>query len=238
MLVDDEPLALEVLQTYLARFEDVELLGTFTDPVAALRFVQLRRPDLIFLDIEMPLFNGLDFLRTLPYRPAVVLVTAYRTYAVESFELEALDYLVKPVPFQRFVKAMSKVTAALARPLALTLPVGAPPTLPADAGPDIWLKVDKKLIRVAATDICYIESLKDYIRVKTSAGEFVTYQTLQAMLALLPADKFVRIHKSYVVALPKIEAIEGNLVRAGGRWLPLGRSFRPELLARVLRAKP
>ncbi|WP_046247352.1 LytR/AlgR family response regulator transcription factor [Hymenobacter terrenus] len=237
--IDDEPLAIEVLQTYLERFADLSLAGTFTDPVVALSFVQRNQPDLIFLDIEMPLFNGLDFIKTLTYRPAVILVTAYRNYAVESFELEAVDYLVKPVPFQRFVKAVSKVTGLLLRPQrpssdALTPP---PKLTPAETEQDIWLKVDKKLVRVAPADIFYLESLKDYVRISTSHGDLITYQTLQAMLALLSADKFVRIHKSYVVAVQKMEVIEGNMVKAGGQMLPVGRSFRQELLERVFPIK-
>lgn len=236
VIVDDEPLAIEVLELYVRRIEDLELLHSFTDPVAALRFVQQHRPTLIFLDIEMPLFNGLEFIKTLAYRPAVILATAYRTYAVESFELEALDYLVKPVPFPRFLKAVSKLTSPEAsRPLPGT--DGAAVRTLAEAEQNIWLKVDKTLVRVAAADIYYVESLKDYVRVKTHSTAFVTHHTLQALLELLPADKFVRIHKSYVVAVPKIEAIEGNLIKIMGKTLPIGRSFRPELMERLFPTK-
>ncbi|WP_046245538.1 LytR/AlgR family response regulator transcription factor [Hymenobacter terrenus] len=236
-IIDDEPLAIEVLQAHLSRFAGFAPASTFIDPVEGLCFVQRNQVDLILLDIEMPLFNGLNFIKTLTYKPAVIIVTAYRNYAVESFELEAVDYLVKPVSFHRFVKAMSKVTSLITRkqPVIIgdSMSTG---TADADTDNDLWLKVDKKLVRISLGDILYVESLKDYIRIKMSSGELIAHQTLNAILERLPTDKFVRIHKSYVVAFQKIDVIEGNMVKSAGQTLPLGRSFRQELLDRVFKS--
>lgn len=238
LLLDDEPLALEVLQNHLSRFADWEVIGAYSDPVVALQAIGQQRPDVLFLDIEMPLFTGFDLLRSLPYRPLVVLVTAYRQYAVESYEVEAFDYLVKPVSLPRFARTLAKAAEALQ--LAPPRPASELAKQPVQslqpvllAPPELWLKVDKKLVRVVLADIYHVESLKDYVRVHASSGKLVTHGTLQAMIAQLSAHDFMQIHKSYVVSLRHVQALEGNLVQAGGQLLPIGRSFRAELLRRL-----
>lgn len=232
IIIDDEPLAIEILVTYIGQVKEIELIKTFTNPIEALSFVQLHKVDLIFLDIEMPMFSGLDFIKTLNYRPAVIITTAYRDYAVESFELEAADYLVKPIPFHRFIKATNKVISLQGNTKEINIEE-ADNKFTAPTDEDLWLKVDKKFIRISPADIIYIESLKDYIRIKTRFTELITYQTLVGIMEKLPANRFIRIHKSYIICLQKVDVIEGNMVRIADTTLPIGRSFRQGLIDKI-----
>ena len=170
MIVDDEPLALDVLETFIARLDNLELVCRCHNAVEAYNCLQSEQIDLMFLDIQMPKLTGIDFLRSLAHPPKVIFTTAYRDYAVEGFELNVVDYLLKPVAFDRFLKAVSKVTAA--EQPAPAAPVAATPTAAVASAPDyreafIYLKADQKMVKVMLADILYIESLKDYIRVKT-----------------------------------------------------------------------
>ncbi|TCN59487.1 MULTISPECIES: LytR/AlgR family response regulator transcription factor [Flavobacterium] len=231
VIIDDEPLAIEIIQTYLERLSDFELSACFTSAVDALTYVQKNKIDLLFLDIEMPLFNGLEFAKTLNYNPAIIMTTAYRDYAVESFELNVVDYLLKPIGFQRFISATSKVIKIISEIPPATEKTDLSNFTGEDE--DLWVKVDKKLIRIAINDILYIESLKDYVRVKTKNRELVTYSSLNKILEKLPESKFLRIHKSFIAAVKKIETIEGNRVTIDGKILPLGRIFKEELIKKT-----
>lgn len=228
VIIDDEPLAIEIIQTYLQKLADFELLTCFTDSVEALAYVHKNKVDLLFLDIEMPLINGLEFVKTLNYSPDIIITTAYRDYAVEGFELNVVDYLVKPIAFQRFIGATSKVIKRRSENASIIEKTDAPIFTQPDE--DLWVKVDKKLIRIALNDILYIESLKDYVRIKTKDRELITYYSLNKILEKLPETNFIRIHKSFIASIKKIETIEGNMVTIAGKILPLGRSFRDELI--------
>ncbi|MBD2768684.1 response regulator transcription factor [Hymenobacter sp. BT664] len=230
LIVDDEPLAQEVLQTYVAHTPGLVLVGTCAHAPAALAALRQQPVDLLFLDIEMPLLNGLEFLRSLAQPPAVIFTTAYREYAVEGFELAAVDYLVKPVSFPRFTQAVNRVLHRL--PGGAVAPA-APVAAPAKPEAGIFLRVDKRLVKVALADILYLESLKDYVRVHTRTGPLVTYHTLQGLADQLPADRFVRVHKSYLVALEHVRAIEGNVLEVGGAHITLSRLNREEVWARL-----
>jgi len=227
LIVDDEPLAQEVLQRFVAQTPALTLAATCASAPEALAALRQHAVALIFLDIEMPLLSGLELLASLAHPPAVILTTAYREYAVESFELAVVDYLVKPFSFQRFTKAVNRVGAC---PAAHLPPVAQPPS---EDG--IFFRVDKRLVKIALRDILYIESLKDYIRVKTVAGEFVTYQTLQGVAEKLPAERFVRVHKSFIVALDKVTAVEGNVLEVGETHIVLSRLNREEVWTRLRR---
>mgnify|MGYP001810398871 CR=1 FL=1 len=227
VIVDDEPLAIDILETYLSQLKEATLVATFTDSVEAFSFLQRNQVDVVFLDLHMPLLNGMELVRNLTTKPAFIITTAYREYAVEGFELDVVDYLVKPIAFPRFLKAINKVMTGNA-PAA---PVSTP--MPVDNGQTLWLKVDKKLVPVTVDSILYIESLKDYIRVVTPSQKLVSYHSLQAILDKLTAAQFVRIHKSYAVQVTKVNSIEGNMVHIANEVLPIGRSFRSDLLARI-----
>jgi DNA-binding LytR/AlgR family response regulator len=227
LIVDDEPLALDLLETFIERLDCLHLVGRCEDGIQAFNILQKGEVELLFLDIEMPTLDGYELLRSLPNPPKTIITTAYRDYAVEGFELNVLDYLVKPIPFQRFVQAVQKA-APKAGELTEIQAVGQPVT--ADA---LFIKVDKRIVRVPFDQIYFIESLKDYIKVHTTRGTLVTLQTMQGLCELLPSEMFVRIHKSFTISIPKVSAIDANDVEINGKLLPIGRSYREEILGKI-----
>ena len=232
MIVDDEPLALDVLETFIERLDNLELVCRCSNAMEAYNCLQTHEVDLLFLDIQMPKLTGIDFLKTLANPPKVIFTTAYRDYALEGFELNVVDYLLKPIAFERFLKAVSKVTASDA---ARATPAAAPANAAHTSGPDykeafIYLKADKKMVKVMLADILYIESLKDYIRVKTETKEIISYQKISFLEEKLPTDKFLRIHRSFIVALDKIQAFSATGVDVGKTEIPIGRFYKNEVL--------
>ncbi|TPE43554.1 LytR/AlgR family response regulator transcription factor [Pontibacter mangrovi] len=232
MIVDDEPLALDVLETFIQRLDNLELACRCNNAVEAYSCLQTEHIDLLFLDIQMPKLTGIDFLKSLAHPPKVIFTTAYRDYAVEGFELNAVDYLLKPIAFERFLKAVSKVSAPEAQQTALAAPTAA---APAAAPPDykdafIYLKADKKMVKVMLSDILYIESLKDYIRVKTETKEIISYQKISFLEEKLPPEKFLRIHRSFIIALDKVQAFSASAVDIGKTEIPIGRFYKNEVL--------
>ncbi|WP_162052090.1 LytR/AlgR family response regulator transcription factor [Pontibacter pamirensis] len=236
MIVDDEPLALDVLETFIERLDSLELVCRCHNAVEAYDCLQNEHIDLMFLDIQMPKLTGIDFLKSLAHPPKVIFTTAYRDYAVEGFELNVVDYLLKPIAFERFLKAVSKVSAAEQPvPVAPAVPPVSVPAVAANSTSDykeafIYLKADKKMVKVMLSDILYIESLKDYIRVKTEAKEIISYQKISFLEEKLPTDKFLRIHRSFIVALDKIQAFSASAVDIGKSEIPIGRFYKNEVL--------
>jgi DNA-binding LytR/AlgR family response regulator len=228
MIVDDEPLAVDVIENYLQRL-DATSITRCENAVEAFQVLQKRSVDCIFLDIEMPLLSGLELLKTIKDPPAIIITTAYRDYAVEGFELEVIDYLVKPISFPRFMKALEKV-GKLSRPLP-----GANilPEAPATGKEHLFLKVDRKFVKILISDILYIESLKDYVRVRTRDGSYITYQSLTEITEKLPASQFARVHRSYTIALDKINLIDGNCVDIDGKLIPISREHRQEVFRKI-----
>jgi DNA-binding LytR/AlgR family response regulator len=225
MILDDEPLAIDVIENYLQRLEAGSIIRC-GNAVEAFQMLQKKAVDCIFLDIEMPLLSGLDLLKSLKEPPAIIITTAYRDYAVEGFELEVTDYLVKPISFPRFMKALEKVVK-LGRPVVQ-------PDEPVSPGKDhLFLKVDRKFIKVLISDIFYIESLKDYVRVQTRDSAYVTYQSLTEITEKLPAAQFARVHRSYTIALDKITAVDGNCVDIAGKLIPVSREHRPDVFRKL-----
>jgi len=227
--VDDEPLALEIMEAYIAQVKDLTLIAQFTDAIDAFRYIENNPVDILFLDLNMPLLSGMELLRNLKRRPAIIITTAYRDFAVESFELDVSDYLVKPIAFPRFLKAVNKT---LLPPPKSRVEATVPDQKTLTEDP-LWLKVDKKMVSLLPRDILYIQSLKDYVRVVTADQKMVIYHTLQALLDKLPAHDFLRIHKSYVVQVSKIKFIEGNRAHLLNETLPIGRNYRKNLLTRL-----
>jgi DNA-binding LytR/AlgR family response regulator len=230
MIVDDEPLAIDVLENYLMRL-DASNITRCENAVDAFHAVQQKRYDLIFLDIEMPLLSGIEFLKTVKDPPAIIITTAYREYAVEGFELEVIDYLVKPVSFPRFMKAMEKMLK-LSKPMPA--PAEAPLQRPSTAE-YLFLKVDRKFVKIQLCDILYIESLKDYVRVKTASRSWVTNQSLTEITEKLPSDRFARVHRSFTIAFDKISTIDGNCVDIAGNLIPISREHRQEVFKKLHR---
>ena len=226
LAVDDEPPALDVLKKYISSVQALELVGTCADAVEALNFIRQQSVDLIFLDIQMPQILGTDFLRTLKKPPKVIFTTAFRKFAIEGFELDAVDYLLKPISFERFLKAVNKVMDAS---LVGTLSNEKEVQSKSSADDYIYLRADRKMIKVALNDILYIESLKDYIKVIATTGTVITKQSISSVEDTLPKDMFMRIHRSFIVALNKIESYSNELVWVGKAELPISRMYRHEV---------
>ena len=206
-------------QKNLKDFQNIELVATFNTAIAALPTIEKNEVDVIFLDINMPKMSGLDFLRSLPTKPHIVITTAYREYAVESFDLDVLDYLVKPIPFSRFLKAINKITNRIGLEKEKINEVSF------QEEPYIFLKVDKKLMKIKLNDILYIESLKDYIKVITVLGDYLVHKSMTSISEELPQENFLRIHRSFAIAMNKITSIEGNSVEIANRRIPIGRNY-------------
>jgi DNA-binding LytR/AlgR family response regulator len=226
LLIDDEPPARELLRKFISGVEALELAGECSNAVQALQFLQQQSVDLLFLDIQMPHILGTSFIRTLREPPRVIFTTAYRKFAIEGFELNAVDYLLKPISFERFLQAINKI-------LHLNLVATEPPA-PAEkaaeqSNPFMYFRVDRKMVKVLLDDILYIESLKDYIKIFTTTKTIVTKQPISSLEELLPAEGFIRIHRSYIVAVKKIESIKADAIEVGRRELPIGRLFKMEV---------
>ena len=220
VIIDDEPLAIKVVESHLKEFQNFEVIKTFYNPIEALPLLENGEVDVLFLDINMPQMNGLDFAKTLSTKINVVITTAYREYAVESYDLNNLDYLVKPIPFNRFLKTINKITQQV------YLQKGrAQNKEDINNESFIFLKVDKKLVKIRFEDILYIESLKDYIKVFTVIDNYLVHKSLTSMTEELPDSNFIRIHRSYTIALDKVKSVEGNLVEIGITRIPIGRKY-------------
>ncbi|NLR92957.1 MULTISPECIES: LytR/AlgR family response regulator transcription factor [Flammeovirga] len=241
LIVDDEPLAIKVIENYLMRLNEFEIVAKCESAIEAFNVLQNQKIDLMFLDINMPMLTGIDFVKSLEQKPEVILTTAYREYALEGFEISALDYLLKPISFQRFLKAANKASkliqtkeAAKGNISTATTSSSSPKvtsTTTAKSSSDedafIFLKVEKKMVKVKLDDIIYMESLKDYLRVYTKDQEMVVHYTLTKILENLPEDEFIRVHRSFAISLNKVNAIEGNQVELkNGKMLPIGRLYQ------------
>ena len=234
-IVDDEPLAINVIKKFLEKFQHTEVVSTCENAMDAFGYISEQTVDLLFLDINMPTLNGLDFLKSLKQPPLVIITSAYRDYAVDGFELNVLDYLVKPISFQRFLKAMDKANTALKEKKGIGI---SQPLVTANDGSKsfIFLKVDKKMVKIYLDEILYIESLKDYVRIRTVYEDLITHQNLNGMAKLLPADNFIRIHKSYTISVDKVKSIEGNCVEIASKLIPIGRNYRKEVKEHIFKA--
>lgn len=221
LVVEDEPLAQNVLRKYISDHPLLELAGVCHDAPAAQQWLARQQAAILFLDINLPTLSGISFLKSLSRPPLVVFTTAYPEYAVDGFELDAVDYLVKPFSFERFLKAVNKALEKLEK----QEPQGAPGT------PFIFVKSDKKVYKINLGDILYVEALDDYIKIVTTQGSYLVHDTMKGLLEELPASQFMRVHKSYIIARGKIVFIEGNYVRIAERDIPIGASYREEVFA-------
>ncbi|MEM9142325.1 MAG: response regulator transcription factor [Bacteroidota bacterium] len=227
IIVDDEPLAINVLKNYVGQVKELELVHTFSNAMDASSYLQSNTVDIIFLDINMPLLDGLDFLASLQTKPMVVITTAHEEYALKSFEREAIDYLVKPIPFPRFLKSVNRI-------IALKKSSAKPQGEPSEK-PHIFVKVDKKkLQKIYLSEISVVESLKDYIRITANSEKYIVHKTLGSFTEELPASHFIRIHRSFTVAIDKVNAVEGNCLEVNGIRYTIGRSYLNNVKDRIL----
>lgn len=228
MAVDDEPPALNVLQKHIEALPSLTLVAMCGNAVEAFTKLQQHHIDLLFLDIQMPQILGTDFIRTLKNPPKVIFTTAYRKFAVEGFALNAVDYLLKPISFERFLKAVSK-----AMDLTLSSPSeGRNSAIEKDKYLHLYFKVDRKMAKVILEEILYIESLKDYVKIVMKANTIITKQSISSLEEMLPKANFIRIHRSYIIALNKVDSFNHELLVINKRELPISRMYRHEFTKR------
>jgi two-component system LytT family response regulator len=232
--VDDEPLALDIIEDYISKVPFLQLIKRTENAIEALQLVQAGGIDLVFLDIQMPDLTGIQFLKIASGKSNYILTTAYSQYALESYDLNVSDYLLKPIAFDRFYKAVEKVHNQLQKsePAAVTYvePVVAPaPSISAQQIQDfIFVKTEHKIQKIQLDDILYIEGLKDYISIFTKTERVITLQNMKKMEETLPKGEFIRVHKSYIIALDKIESIERSRISITGKIIPIGDTYRDE----------
>jgi len=227
IIVDDEPLALEILEEFINKVPELKLVKKCQNAIEAGEILRKQEIDLIFLDIQMPQLTGIEFVKSLTKPPKIIFTTAYSQYALEGFELNAVDYLLKPISFDRFMKAVNKALPQAQASANID-------NEEIEAGPDfIFVKADKKLVRLKYNEIQYVEGLKDYVIIKTDTGRVITLQTMKSLEEKLPTPPFMRIHRSYIVNLDKINAVVGNMVevmeKGQPKSLPVGKNYRDEL---------
>lgn len=239
LLVDDEPPALEIIESYIEMVDDLEVVGKCPNAIQAFSVLQSTPVDLLFLDIKMPKLLGTDFVRSLRQPPKVIFTTAYRDYALDGYELDVVDYLLKPIPFERFLRAVSKVMRVepaqlkAGQPESLSLLPGEKPT--SSETTFLYFRADRKMVKVFIRDILYIESLKDYIKIiTTTVKPLVVKQSISSLEEMLPETGFLRIHRSFIVAVDKITAYTPSHVDVAGQELPIGRLYHKEV-GRVLK---
>ena len=226
ILVDDEPHAIEVLVKYLENFSEIEVVAKCGNAIQAFQTLQQQKVDLMFLDIKMPGLKGTDLLRSLKNPPKVIFTTAYQDYAVEGFDLNAIDYLLKPVPFDRFLRAMDKVFTIF-EVGSRQRGIAEKPVL-TNKDVFLYLKVDRKMVKVNVNEIFWIESLRDYIKVVLKDKVLISKQKISMLEELLPEDDFIRIHRSFIVSVPKIEGYHSHAVDIAGKELPIGRNYKSD----------
>lgn len=229
LLIDDELPALKILSRYIADIGGMEVVGQCRNAIEALEALRQHRVDVMFLDIKMPRIIGTDFLKNLSHPPKVIFVTAYREYAVDGFELDAVDYLVKPVSFERFFKAITKLNRLFGSKISHEMP-----TEPDASVAFVYLKVDKDMKKVFTRDILYIESWKDYAKIFLENGKsFLVKQSITSLENLLSEHKFLRVHRSYIIALDKISGYNNLSVRLSEIEIPIGRLYKQEVMGKL-----
>ena len=229
LLIDDEPPALKILASYISNINGLEIVAQCKNAIEALDVLHQKTVDVIFLDIKMPKILGTEFLKNLSHPPKVIFVTAYRDYAVEGYELDAVDYLVKPVSFERFFKAITKLNRVMDKETVTT-------TVEYKSNPEafVYLKVDRDMKKIFVNDIVYIESWKDYVKLFLANGKTIlAKQSISAMENLLSDHKFMRIHRSYMVSLHKISGYNGFSVQLETKEIPIGRLYKQVVMERL-----
>lgn len=227
LIVDDEPLARELIRGHVEKLENFEIVAECSDAMKALNVMRDKQVDLIFMDIQMPQITGLEFLKTLKHPPKVIITTAYREYALEGFELDVVDYLLKPITFERFLKSVNKFYQ-MNQDDVQVVAAASGEKMPEESF--IYIKENKKIVKVYLSEIRYIEGLSEYVQVYTDKRKIITKTSMAQMEEKLPNDSFLRIHKSFIVSTNRIEAFTANTIEVQGKELPIGRSFKNGVL--------
>lgn len=227
LIIDDEPLAINVIKNYLEQIKDFDIVETFSNAIDGLNYLKENSVDLIFLDINMPLLDGLNFIDSLDTKPLIIIISAHEEYALKSYELDVLDYLVKPISFPRFMKSINKVNKLLGDQKSSTITIS--------DRPYIFVKIDKKKMKkIYLDEILVIECLKDYLKIITPTSKYIIHETLSNFTEYLPTENFIRIHRSFTIAMDKIDTIEGNSIEISGIRYVIGRTYTNEVKSKIL----
>lgn len=231
LVIDDERLAREYIKNYISKVPQLELLGEFNSPLKAVDLIKSGKVDLLFLDIQMPDITGVDFLKSLTHAPAVIFTTAYQEYALEGFNLNAVDYLLKPFSFERFFQAVNKIIDKLESKTS-TISDFEPPIDSQTKVEDTYLTIraDRKFYKINFNDIKYIEGQKAYVTFHTNVRKITALASLKDLEEALPEKQFIRIHKSYIVSIQEILSLEGNLIEVFNTKLPVGKSYKDNVM--------
>lgn len=226
LIIDDEPIAIRVIKNHLGAFSDFTVVAECANALEAMPVLAKEKIDLIFCDIQMPQITGIDFVRSLAHPPKVIFTTAYRDYAIDAFELHVIDYLLKPISFGRFTKAINNFLELE----SLQNGDNPPHEISEQKNREfIFLKADKKHYKINLNDVLYFESLGDYVIVFTTSKKIVTKERIGKLMDSLPKEQFIQIHRGYVVSIPKIESVGPGFVEINKKKLPVGRNYKPEL---------
>lgn len=232
IIIDDEPLARTGLKEYIADIDFLNLLAVFDNPLAATGLLGSGDVQLLFLDIQMPKITGLDFFKSLKNPPPVIFTTAFPQYALDGFEVNALDYLVKPVSFDRFLKAALK-----AKEFYELRQVNKSGPSEGEAAKYFFIKADNKLVKILYDDILFIEALQNYVNIHTTDKKYMSYLTFRSVEDYLPASRFIKVHKSFIISAAKVDSIEGNEIRMGQHHIPISRSLKDEVIEKLVAGK-
>ncbi len=226
VLIDNKPQDLKSLAEYLLYFPDFEIIKTFENEIEGLKFINKNEIDVVFMDIKAPFITDYQLINSIKKETKVVIVTAFREFAADSYDLGVLDYLIKPVALIRFIKCVNRINAEIGQKNSKINFL--------KSEDSIFIKENKKMIKINLDEIVFIESMKEYIKVVTLDKSYITYKSLTAFTDELPLGKFIRIHKSYTISIPKVKFIEGNRIQIGEKLLPIGRVFRKDVKAKIL----
>ena len=232
LIVDDERLAQELLENYVQKIPYLECVATCSTALEAMQYLAQNQIGILFLDIQMPDLTGIDFLRSLNQKPATILTTAYSEYALESYELAVVDYLLKPIEFDRFFKAVTKAITGIST--TNPTPNLVPPIPSSETAPSqnyFFIKTDKKIVKIAFDEVLYIEALQKYIRIHTLDKRIVSLFSLSKIQELLPKEQFIRIHRSFIINIDKMDSLEGNMVKIGAHILPISKGQKEAFMA-------
>lgn len=222
LIVDDEPPARELIKTYIDRLEGFEVCDSFSNGIEGFNYMQKNKIDLLFVDIQMPRMNGMELIKSMIHRPKIIITSAYREYAAEGFDLAILDYLVKPIVFERFLKSISKYNKSVVKEVESNFSY---------EETYMFFKVEREMVKIYLKDIVFIESIQDYIKIITPKKTYITYTRIGYMDKKLPDNHFVRIHKSFIIPLEYVESYTHNTVIVKGKHLPIGRVYKQKFLS-------
>jgi DNA-binding LytR/AlgR family response regulator len=227
IIIDDEPLARDLMRSHISKLENFEIVAECGDAMKALQELRDKKVDLMFMDIQMPQITGIEFLKILKNPPKVIITTAFREYAIEGFELDVVDYLLKPITFERFLKSVNKYYEVSNEEVQNTSQVS--DVIPSDEA-FIYVKENKRVIKVNLNEILYIEGLSEYVQIYTDRKKIITKTSLTNLEDKLPSDGFLRIHKSFIVSKSRIEAFTTSTIEVPGKHIPIGRSYKNSVL--------